>query len=96
MPLLTEEEVRHYLDVDAEEMQRLVKRGKLTAYRLGGSYTRFEKEEVVAVKTGRRFKPPQELGRNRWDKVRDFWIFNSFYVFSLLLIFLLILLFLQL
>lgn len=96
MPLLTEEEVQHYLGINSAEMHRLVKRGKLSGYRIGGTYLRFEKDEVVALKNGRRFVSPQELGRNRLDKIRDFWKFNSFYVFSVLLIFFLIALFLQL
>ncbi len=94
--MLTEEEVQHYLDRSPSEIQQLIKRGKLTAYRLGGTYLRFKKEEVAALKTGRKFIPPDELGRTNVDKLRDFWKFYSFYVITSVLILLLIIVFFQL
>jgi len=96
MPLLTEEEVQHFLGVDEEEVGRLVKRGKLTAYRLGGSYIRFRKEEVLAMKNGRKFVAPDELSRSTFDRVLDFWKFYSFYVLASILIVLLAVFLLQL
>ncbi len=96
MPLLTEEEVRHYLDVSHEELQGLVKRGRLTAFRLGGTYTRFRKEEVLAIKSGRKFVAPEEIGRSQLDRFRDFWKFYSFYILATVLIFLLVIFFIQL
>ncbi len=96
MALLTEEEVEHFLGVKPEEVERLVKRGKLTAYRLGGSYLRFQKEEVLALKTGRKFTPPDQINRSALDRFRDFWKFYSFYILSSILVILLAFLFLQL
>lgn len=94
--MLTEEEVQHYLGVNSSDLQSLVKKGKLTAYRLGGAYLRFKKEEVVALKTGRRFVAPDELGRSSTDKFRDFWKFYGFYVISSILVLVLIVVFIQL
>ena len=94
--MLTEEEVQHYLNVSPSEVQRLVKRGKLTAYRLGGTYLRFRKEEVTALKNGRKFVAPEELGRSGVDKWLDFWNFYSFYILSSILVLLLVVLFFQL
>lgn len=96
MPFLNEEEVRQFLGVKSEDLEKLIKRGKLTAYRLGGSFLRFDKEEVLALKSGRKYKPvTNEFERSAVDKVIDFWKFHSFYVFSLILILLLIILFCQ-
>ncbi len=88
--LLTEEEVTHYLGVDRAEVKKLIQRGKLTAFKVGGTYLRFRKEEVAALKAGKRFVPPEELSRSWPDKIKDFWKFNSFYVLSGILVLLLI------
>ena len=96
MAMLTEEEVEHYLDVNPSEIQKLIKCGKLTAYKVGGTYVRFDKEQVTALKCGKKFVAPEELGRSDVDKARDFWKFYSFYVLSFLLVLLLLVLFLQL
>ena len=96
MALLTEEEVEHYLGTSQTDVQKLIKRGKLTAFRLGGSYLRFRKEEVMALKNGRKFVAPDELGRGKIDRFRDFWKFYSFYVITSVLAVCLIALFLQL
>ncbi len=96
MALLTEEEVEHYLGVKPEDVQQLMKKGKLTAYRLGGTYLRFQKEEVLAIKNGRKFRPPDELKRSPIDKFKDFWKFYNFYILSSILVLLLVVLFFQL
>ena len=96
MAMLTEEEVQHYLGVKPSEVQQLVKKGKLTGYRLGGTYLRFKKEEVLALKSGKKFVAPETLGRSSVDRFRDFWKFYSFYIISSVLVLLIIVLFLQL
>ena len=96
MPFLSEEEVRHYLGVSHEDLQNLMKRGKLTAFRLGGTHTRFRKEEVLALKSGRKFVAPEGLNRSRVDQFRDFWKFYSFYILSTIFILLLVIFFVQL
>ena len=78
--LLTEEEVKSYLKVDPDSVQQLIRQGKLTAYRIGGSYVRYRKDEVMALKSGRKFKLPDQLKRGFFDKVRDFWNFYSVYI----------------
>ena len=93
--LLTEEEVQNYLGVDRLQIEKLMKRGKLTAFRVGGSYLRFQKEEVMAIKAGKRFVPADQLGRSWTDRARDFWKFYGFYVLSSVLIALAIILIFQ-
>ena len=70
--LLTEEEVKTYLELDHPAVQKLVRKGKLTAYRLGGILVRYRKDEVVAVKNGRKFQLPDRMERSWFDKLRDF------------------------
>lgn len=94
--MLTEEEVAGYLGVQKSEVEHLVKRGKLTAFRVGGEYVRFRKEEVVALKAGKKFVPPDRLDRNWLEKAADFWKFYSFYILSSVLLLLMVAIFLQL
>jgi len=93
---LTEEEVQHYLGKTPADIQKLMKRGKLTAFRVGGSYIRFKKEEVVALKSGKKFIAPEELGRSQLERFRDFWKFYSFYVITSVCLLVFIILFFQL
>ena len=83
--LLTEEEVRSYLSVDPSELKQLIRRGKLTEYRVGGSFTRYRKEEVVALRSGRKFQLPDQLERSWFEKIRDFWnYYNTYILLSIL------------
>ena len=93
--MLTEEEVAAYLNIPQSEVAHLIKRGRLTAYRVGGAYLRFHKEEVVALKSGRRFVPPDEISRSWIDRALDFWKFHSFYIIATVFVLLLIGLFFQ-
>ena len=93
--LLTEEEVRSYLSVDPSGLKQLVHRGKLTEYKIGGSFVRYRKEEVVALRSGRKFQMPDQFERGLIDKFRDFWNFYSIYILLSILIVLAVLYFLQ-
>jgi excisionase family DNA binding protein len=94
--LLTEEEVRSYLSVGPSELEQLTRRGKLTAYKVGGSFVRYRKEEVVALRSGRKFRMPDQFERHWIDKIRDFWNFYSIYILlSILVILVVFYLFLQ-
>ena len=93
--LLTEEEVKNYLDVDAPAVKDLVRKKKLTAYQIGDSYVRYRKDQVIAVRTGTRFKLPEELDRNWFDKSRDFVNFYGLYFFFGTLIIALIVILIQ-
>lgn len=79
--LLTPEEVQHYLETDRAGLDRLIRSKKLTAYKLGGTYLRFPKEQVMALRS----KIPQKSVVSRpgiWAKVWDFWRYNGFYFIS--------------
>ena len=93
--LLTEEEVRSYLSVDPSGLKQLIRRGKLTEYKVGGSFVRYRKEEVVALRSGRKFRMPDQFERNWFDKFRDFWNFYNLYILLSLLVILVVLYLLQ-
>ena len=78
--MLTEEEVRSYLGVEGSEIEQLRRRGKLTAFRVGGAYLRYRKDEVIALRNGRKFRMPDQFDKNGWDIVRDFIIFHGAYI----------------
>lgn len=84
--LITEEEVKSYLKIDSPEIEQLIRRGKLTAYRVGGSFVRYRKDEVIAIRSGRKFRLPDQFERNWFDKVRDFLNFYGIYILLTVLI----------
>jgi excisionase family DNA binding protein len=93
--LLTEEEVKSYLGIERSEIERLKKRGKLTAYRVGGTFVRFRKDQVIAIRSGRKFMMPDQFERNWFDAVRDFVQFHGIYLLFSVAVILLALYFFQ-
>ncbi|MCM8790387.1 MAG: helix-turn-helix domain-containing protein [Candidatus Omnitrophica bacterium] len=49
--LLTIAEVAAYLKISEEEVKRLVDMGEIPAYRIGGSFLRFRKEQIDAIRS---------------------------------------------
>jgi excisionase family DNA binding protein len=85
--MLTLEEVKNFLEVEPEEIERLVKEGKLHAYKIGGVYLRFRKEEVMNLRfeiLPKKVKSTNDI--SFLSRAGDFWRFNNFYILSLLLI----------
>lgn len=60
-PLMTSDEVAAYLRVDVVTIRRLVNRGELPAYRVGGEY-RFMKEELAEYLKRQRVAGSEEAG----------------------------------
>lgn len=48
--LMTIREVADYLKITEDEVKRLVDDGEIMAYKIGGSFLRFRKEQIDAVK----------------------------------------------
>lgn len=48
--LMTIREVAEYLKVTEDEVKRLVDEGEIMAYKIGGSFLRFRREQLDAVK----------------------------------------------
>ena len=85
--MLTLEEVKSYLEVEQQEIEKYIGQGKLHAYKIGGTYLRFRKEEVLNLRyelapAAKKKKPRAGFG----SRVYDFWRFNNFYIISLVLV----------
>ena len=93
--LITEEEVKSYLKIDLPEIEQLIRRGKLSAYRVGGSFVRYRKDEVIALRSGKKFRLPDQLEQSWFDKAKDFVSFHSIYILLAILIALLVVYFIQ-
>lgn len=85
--MLTLEEVKRFLEVEQNEVEKYLSQGKLRAYKIGGTYIRFRKEEVINLRYEVRPlktqlpKKPGLLGR-----IMEFWRFNNFYILSILIV----------
>ena len=84
--LLSHEEVKRYLEVGDPDLEKLIEKGKLHAYKIGGAYLRFRKEEVLTVKQEFYSQKKTPLSVPWFVRLKDFWRFNNFYILSLLLI----------
>ena len=84
--LLSPDEVRHFLEIEEPDLNQLVQKGKLHAYRLGGTYLRFRKEEVLTLKQELHPEKKSSLAIPWFVRARNFWRFNNFYILSLVLI----------
>lgn len=84
--LLSTEEVKRFLEVEEQDLDGLIELGKLHAYKIGGTYLRFRKEEVLNVKQELFSDKNKKPGVSGFARLRDFWRFNNFYILSLLLI----------
>jgi len=84
--LLSHEEVKRFLGTDENQVDQLIQRGRLHAYKLGGSYLRFRKDEVLTIKQELFSGKKTKLSTPWFFRLRDFWRFNNFYILSLFLI----------
>jgi excisionase family DNA binding protein len=84
--LLSPEEVKQYLEVQDRDIDHFVQRGKLHAYKIGGTFLRFRKEEVLALKQEFRPAAKARSAIPWYVRILDFWRFNNFYILSLILI----------
>ena len=79
--LLNQSEVLNYLACDEATLHRHIKSKRLTLYKIGGKFERFDKAEVVALKPA----IPQKKkvsSRQIGDRVGDFWRYNNFYIIT--------------
>jgi len=84
--LLSAEEVKAFLEVQDPQLNHLIQKGKLQAFKIGGAYLRFRKDEVLAIH--QELHPSKKAKRSTpwFARARDFWRFNNFYILSLLVI----------
>ncbi|MCX5697483.1 MAG: helix-turn-helix domain-containing protein [Candidatus Omnitrophica bacterium] len=87
--LLTIREVSTMLGISEKEVMNLSDSGAIPAYKIGGVYLRFKRQEIENYR--RKIKPAQhkEPADNKYtlrDKVSDFFYFNDFYILTFILI----------
>ena len=84
--LWTTTEAAKCLGVQDEDVEELVRQGRLVGYRLGGQFLRFRPDQVEALKGALAFRPTRQrdmLKADAWpQRVRDFWYFYDFYLIS--------------
>ncbi len=85
--MLTLDEVKKYLEIEQDELERLIKENMLHAYKIGGVYLRFRKEEVLNLKYDVLLKAKKSgMQMSFAHKILDFWRFNNFYILSFFVI----------
>ena len=88
--LLNTREVSEYLGISEQELRKLVDRGEIPAYRLGGTILRFKKEQIDKIKARgvpKIIKLEEEatapIENSLLEHWKDFLYFNDFYILSL-------------
>ena len=89
--LLSREEVKQYLEVEDPDLEKLIEKGKLHAYKIGGEYLRFRKEEILILKQESHSDKKARLSLPWFVRLHNFWRFNNFYILSLIFIVVLLL-----
>jgi excisionase family DNA binding protein len=96
--LLTVREVSIMLGISERQVIDLAESGRLPAYKVGGVYLRFKKEQVLEFKKSSEpvsHKSAVNRGYSTKDKISDFLYFNDFYILAILVISLLLIIILR-
>jgi len=93
--LLTVRDASIILGISEKEVVDLAEKGAIPAYKIGGVYLRFKKEQIQAFKKST--KPPSFKSQTQAnkdyplkDRISDFFYFNDFYILAILIIILLL------
>ena len=91
--LLNLKAVSQYLGISEEDLRKLVDRGEIPAYRLGGTILRFRKDQIEQIKSRGIPKvikleeePKDFLEVNSVERWKDFVYFNDFYLVSAIVV----------
>lgn len=96
--LLTVREVASLLGISEKEVIDLAESGAIPAYKVGGVYLRFKKEQVKDLRRLSSVTAAKVVAKQRpsfKDRVSDFFYFNDFYILTAILIILLLLIIFQ-
>ena len=91
--LLTIRDVSLILGVSEKEVIDLAESGKLPAYKVGGVFLRFKREQIELFKKGLKHPTHKIRTSEKYafkDRVSDFFYFNDFYLLSALIILLIL------
>lgn len=89
--LLNINEAAEYLELSPEEIRKLVDKGEIPAYQIGGVFLRFKKSQIEAVKKKGIYEKrpqafPSEGDYSFRERFKDFLYFNDFYIISIIII----------
>ena len=90
---LTVRDAASILGVSEKEVVDLVEKGTLSAYKIGGIYLRFKKEQIQEVKKHihpTTPKPEPSVDYPASERFSDFFYFNDFYIVAVIVIALLL------
>ncbi|MBN1913520.1 MAG: helix-turn-helix domain-containing protein [Candidatus Omnitrophica bacterium] len=88
--LLTIREVAFILGISEKEVIELAESGLLPAYKVGGVYLRFKREQVEEFKKTFKHKNAPDAGYPLKEQLSDFFYFNDFYIYSAIIILLIL------
>jgi len=97
-------EVSQLFGISREAVKKLVKKGELPAYKIGGTFLRFRREQIEAIRKeipartagaskAEGFLRPKEeavYSESQRDRIADFFYFNDFYIISAIVTFLIL------
>jgi excisionase family DNA binding protein len=90
--LLNVRDVSIILGISEKEVLDLAESGAIPAYKIGGVYLRFKKEQIQEYKKSFKSVSPKGhtlAGYPLKDRLSDFFYFNDFYILTILIIILL-------
>lgn len=87
--LLTIREVSHLLGISEKEVIELSEKGEIPAYKVGGVYLRFKKDQLEQIKNKYIHAHTKDTSSG-FEKIRDFFYFNDFYILAGIVIFLIL------
>ena len=79
---LTSKEAADYLGITENELIDLSKSNQITAYKIGGIYTRFKVDDLETCRRKGVTKGSKNYNSGRFGNIRDFFYFNDFYIYS--------------
>lgn len=91
--LLTVREVSVLLRISEKEVTDLAETGVIPAYKVGGVYVRFKRDQVISYQKSRQplsAKTDPQTKSSFQDNLSDFFYFNDFYILAIALMVLLI------
>ena len=83
---LTLKEAAGYLGIAENELDDLSKAHKITAYKIGGIYTRFKVDDLETYRRKGVTRGSKKYSNNSLERIRDFFYFNDFYIYSCIII----------
>ena len=89
--LLTVREVALMLRITEREVMDLAEKGSIPAYKVGGVYLRFKRQQIDEFIKTSHIELSPKLEYSVKDKLLDFYYFYDFYIFSVIAILLMIL-----